>query len=167
MNPSTPSGQAPQEIDKFKKATPMEKASKGVRSSIKVLHKDLRNNNHDEIIGDVKNIAKSAKDDVKQSVHSFVEFIREQGVVGLAIGFLLSGAVSSIVTSFVTNVINPVIGLALGRVNLSDKMLVIGASTVKYGAFLSSIIDFIIIAAVIFFIFKGLKLDRLDKKKEE
>lgn len=146
--------------------TPMEKSDRGVRESIKELGRDIRDKKGDELVGDVKDIAKEAKQNVKQSAKSFVEFIREQGVVGLAIGFLLSGAVSSTVTSLVNNVINPIIGLALGKVNLSDKMVIIGASTVKYGAFVSSIIDFIIIAAVIFFIFKGLRLDRLDKKKE-
>lgn len=122
---------------------------------------------YDETDGyEVKYFVDGAKSRIKNSVHSFTDFVREQGVVGLAIGFLLSGAVSNTVTSLVNNVINPVIGLALGKVNLSDKMIVIGAATVKYGAFISSIIDFVIIAAVIFFIFKGLRLDRLDKKKE-
>jgi large conductance mechanosensitive channel len=116
---------------------------------------------------EVQELAHEAKNKVTESLRAFVGFVREQGVVGLAIGFLLSNSVSGIVNSLVTNVINPVIGLALGRVNLDDKMIVIGAATVKYGAFISSIIDFLIIAAVIFFIFKGLRLDRLDKKKEE
>jgi large conductance mechanosensitive channel len=102
---------------------------------------------------------------VKSKLQHFIFFIREQGVIGLAIGFLLSGSVSKTVSSFVDNVINPLIGLGLGKVNLADKMIVIGQATIKYGAFVSSIVDFIIIAAVIYFIFKGLGLDRLDKKK--
>ncbi|MEO5646695.1 MAG: MscL family protein [Candidatus Paceibacterota bacterium] len=163
MNPSEQG--TPHEMDETAKPTPMEKTSKGVRENVKELGRDIRDGKGGEVFGDVKDIAKSARNDVKQSARSFVDFIREQGVVGLAIGFLLSGAVSSTVTSLVTNVINPIIGLALGKVNLSDKMIVVGASTVKYGAFFSSIIDFLIIAAVIFFIFRGLRLDRLDKKK--
>ena len=103
---------------------------------------------------------------VRTRLESFVVFIREQGVVGLAIGFLLSGAVSKTVSSLVENVINPLIGLAMGRVNLADKTIGVGSAAVKYGAFVSSIVDFIIIAAVIYFIFRGLGLDRLDKKKE-
>ncbi len=144
----------------------MEKSDRTVHESIKEFGRDIRNGKTSELAGDVIDIAKDTKNNVKQGLHSFVSFIREQGVMGLAIGFLLSGAVSSTVTSLVNNVINPIIGLGLGKVNLSDKMIVIGASTVKYGAFLSSIIDFVIIAAVIFFIFKGLRLDRLDKKKD-
>ncbi|MES2224827.1 MAG: MscL family protein [Patescibacteria group bacterium] len=148
------------------KETPMEKSDRSVRQSFKELGRDIRDGKGTELAGDVKDIALETRDNVKKSVRSFTNFIREQGVVGLAIGFLLSGAVSGTVTSLVNNVINPLIGLALGKVNLSDKMIIVGASTVKYGAFISSIIDFIIIAAVIFFIFKGLRLDRLDKKRE-
>lgn len=92
-------------------------------------------------------------------------FIREQGVVGLAVGFILGGAVSKTVTSLVENVINPIVGLALGKVNLADKMTVIGSATLKWGAFISTIIDFIIVAAVVYFVIKGLGFDKLDKKK--
>lgn len=113
---------------------------------------------HTDFIHDTRTI-------VRGKLQNFVGFIREQGVVGLAIGFLLGGAVSKTVASLVENVINPIIGLALGKVDLSDKTLVLGDVTVKYGAFISSIVDFIIIAAVIYFIFRGLGLDKLDKKK--
>jgi len=96
----------------------------------------------------------------------FIDFIRAQGVIGLAIGFILGGAVSKIVSSLVDNIINPLIGIALGKVNLADKILVVGNATIKYGAFISSIIDFLIVAAVVYFGFKALKLDRLDKQKQ-
>ena len=93
----------------------------------------------------------------------FITFIREQGVIGLAIGFILGGAVSKTVTAFVTDVINPLIGLAFGNIaGLSDMMV----GPVMLGHFVASIIDFLIIAAVIYFGFKGLKLDRLDVKKD-
>lgn len=99
-------------------------------------------------------------------LQGFIDFIREQGVIGLAVGFLLGGAVSKTVSSFVDNVINPLLGLALGKVNLSDKVFSTGNATIKYGAFITSIVDFLIIAAVVYFVFKGLRLDRIDKKKE-
>lgn len=95
-----------------------------------------------------------------------MDFIREQGVVGLAIGFVLGGAVSKTVTSLVDNIINPVVGLLMGKVNLTDRMTVIGNASIKWGAFISTIIDFIIVAAVVYFGFKMLGLDKLDKKKE-
>jgi large conductance mechanosensitive channel len=102
---------------------------------------------------------------VKGQFSGFIDFIREQGVVGLAIGFILGGAVSKTVSSLVDNVINPLIGIALGKVNLADRVLVVGSATLKYGAFISSVIDFVIIAAVIYFGFKLVGLDKLDKKK--
>lgn len=103
---------------------------------------------------------------MNSKIQGFVQFIREQGVVGLAVGFILGGAVSKTVSSLVDNIINPIIGLALGRVNLADKVVTIGASTLKWGLFISTIIDFVIVAAVVYFIVKGLGLDKLDGKKE-
>ena len=105
-------------------------------------------------------------DIIKGKVSGFMDFIREQGVVGLAVGFILGGAVSKTVTSLVENIVNPLVGLALGKVNLADKMTVIGNASFKWGAFISTIVDFLIVAAVVYFGVKALGLDRLDKKKE-
>lgn len=95
----------------------------------------------------------------------FIEFIREQGVVGLAVGFMLGGAVSKTVSSLVENVINPIVGLALGKVSLADKVLTIGSTSLKYGAFISALIDLLIIAAVVYYGVRLIGLDKLDKKK--
>lgn len=114
---------------------------------------------------EMRTIAFDVKNKAKDKLGNFITFIREQGVIGLAIGFLLGGAVSKTVTSLVENVINPLVGLVLGKVDLSDKVLTVGEATLNYGAFISSIIDFLIIAAVIYFIIRGLGIDKLDKKK--
>jgi len=98
-------------------------------------------------------------------MHGFIAFIREQGVVGLAVGFILGGAVSKIVASLVDNLINPVVGLALGKVDLADKAVTLGNTSLRYGKFISTLVDFIIIAAVVYFGVKMLGLDKLDKKK--
>jgi large conductance mechanosensitive channel len=96
-------------------------------------------------------------------MRGFVKFIREQGVVGLAVGFILGGAISKMVSSLVQNIIQPLLGYALGSAGgLSG--LAIGPVT--YGQFLTATVDFVIIAAVVYFIVKGLKLDKLDKAKE-
>lgn len=117
---------------------------------------------------DIKNIKVSipSADSIKSPVQGFVDFIREQGVVGLAVGFILGGAVSKIVSSLVENVINPLVGIMLGKVNLADRAWTVGSATLKYGAFVSTLIDFVIIAAVIYFGVKWLGLDKLDKKKQ-
>ena len=95
-----------------------------------------------------------------------MDFIRNQGVVGLAVGFILGGAVSKMVTSLVDNVINPLVGAMLGKVDLVDKTFSMGSVSLKYGAFISTLVDFIIIAAVVYFGVKALGLDKLDKKPE-
>jgi large conductance mechanosensitive channel len=108
-------------------------------------------------------------DEIKQvtktRLQGFIDFIREQGVVGLAVGFILGGAVSKTVSSLVDNVINPLVGLMIGKVDLADKAITFGDTTLKYGAFISSIVDFIIIAAVVYFGVKWIGLDKLDKNK--
>ena len=102
---------------------------------------------------------------INEKFNGFVTFIREQGVIGLAVGFILGGAVSKTVSSLVDNIINPIIGLALGKVDLADKVVTVGQSVIKYGAFISTIIDFVVVAAVVYFVVKGLKLDKLDSAK--
>ena len=98
-------------------------------------------------------------------MHGFIAFIREQGVVGLAVGFILGGAVSKIVASLVDNLVNPIVGLALGKVDLADKAITLGSASLRYGKFISTLVDFVIIAAVVYFGVKMLGLAKLDKKK--
>ena len=97
----------------------------------------------------------------------FIAFIREQGVVGLAIGFILGGAVSTVVASLVSDIINPILGLVLGSAEgLQSASLSIGGAELLLGNFVSVLINFIVIAAVVYYGFKGLGLDKLDKKKD-
>ncbi len=97
----------------------------------------------------------------------FINFIREQGVVGLAVGFILGGAVSKLVSAIVTDIINPIIGALLGSIDgLKSASISIGSAKILYGDLLSVLIDFIIIASVVYFGVKGMGLDKLDKKKE-
>lgn len=100
-------------------------------------------------------------------MNGFLTFIREQGVVGLAIGFILGGAVSKVVSSLVEDIIQPIIGIILTTdKSLMSLKLTIGQSTIMYGEFLVVLINFLVIAAVVYFIFKGLKLDHIDLKKK-
>jgi large conductance mechanosensitive channel len=97
----------------------------------------------------------------------FMNFIREQGVVGLAVGFILGGAVSKVVASLVNDIINPILGVVMGSAgNLSTAALQIGKVSIMWGSFVNVIIDFLVIALVVYFGVKGLKLDRVDKKLE-
>ena len=89
--------------------------------------------------------------------------MREQGVVGLAVGFILGGAVSKVVTALVNDIVNPILGAILGS---TDGLKAMKLGPVMLGDFVSVVIDFLIIAAVVYFVVKGLGLDRVDKKKE-
>jgi len=98
----------------------------------------------------------------------FIEFIKEQGVVGLAVGFILGGSVSRVVTSFVNDLVNPVLGLILGAAGgLSKAYFKIGQAKIMWGHFASVLIDFLVIACIVYFGVKGMRLDRLDKKKDK
>ena len=97
----------------------------------------------------------------------FMNFIREQGVMGLAIGFILGGSVSKVVTALVQDIINPILGIILGSTDgLAKASLKVGSIQIMWGHFVGVLIDFVIIALVVYFGFKVLGLDKLDKKKE-
>ncbi len=96
----------------------------------------------------------------------FIDFVREQGVVGLAVGFILGGAVSKVVTAIVTDIVNPILGLFLGSVGgLKTAEFTVGSASVLYGDLISVIIDFTIVAFVVYFGVTWLGLNKLDKKK--
>lgn len=96
----------------------------------------------------------------------FLNFIREQGVVGLAVGFILGGAVSKVVTALVAHIINPLIGLLLGPVGyLSEASWNVGPTRIMWGSFVTTLIDFVIVALVVYAGVKILKVEKLDKKK--
>jgi large conductance mechanosensitive channel len=98
----------------------------------------------------------------------FKEFIMRGNVVDLAIGVIIGAAFGKIVTSFVEDVLMPPIGLALGRVDFSNLFINLsgkdypsvaaakqaGAATLNYGIFFNNIINFLIIAFVIFLLIK-------------
>lgn len=104
---------------------------------------------------------------MKPFFRDFVEFIREQGVVGLAVGFIFGGAISKLVTSIVNDLINPFVGLILGAAgDLRSAAFHIGSAKIMWGSFLGTLIDFISISAVVYLGFRLLHLERIDKKKK-
>lgn len=99
---------------------------------------------------------------MKEHLAGFLDFIRTQGVVGLAVGFILGGAVSKVVTALVNDIVNPVLGYALGS---TEGLKAMALGPVLLGDFVAVLIDFVIIAAVVYFVVKGLGFDKLDKPK--
>ncbi len=97
----------------------------------------------------------------------FIDFVREQGVIGLAVGFILGGAVSKVVTALVNDIINPIIGAVLGSAEgIKEASIMIGSANILYGDLITVLIDFIIIALVVYYGVKAIGLDKLDKKKD-
>ncbi|HLC03623.1 MAG TPA: large conductance mechanosensitive channel protein MscL [Anaerolineales bacterium] len=110
---------------------------------------------------------------------SFRDFIMRGNVLDLAVAVIIGGAFGKIVSSLVTDIIMPPIGLLLGRVDFSSLYLNLsgtsyptlaeaqaaGAPTLNYGAFISSIVDFIIVAAVIFLLVRAAQ--RLERRKTD
>lgn len=111
----------------------------------------------------------------------FKEFISKGSVIDLAVGVIIGGAFSKIVSSLVDDIIMPIVGLLLGGADISNYFVTLdggkyatlaeaqeaGAATLNYGLFLNRIIDFLIIAFVLFLIIKAINKARALTKKPE
>ena len=108
----------------------------------------------------------------------FKEFALRGNVMDMAVGIIIGGAFGKIVSSLVDDILMPIIGLFTGGVNFSELAYVIkpaefnaageeivAATTLNYGLFIQNIIDFLIIALVIFMMIRG--INSLRKKQEE
>lgn len=83
----------------------------------------------------------------------FKEFISKGNVMNLAVGIIIGGAFTAIVNSLVDDIINPLLGL-LVNVDFSDLVISVGGTTFKYGSFIMAIINFLLVAFVLFLIIK-------------
>ena len=103
---------------------------------------------------------------MKKFLEEFKAFALRGNVMDMAIGVIIGGAFTTIVTSLTENLINPILGLA-GGTDLSGFVLTLGGIELRYGAFLTSVINFLIMALVLFCLLKTVnKLTALGKKPE-
>ncbi len=102
---------------------------------------------------------------MKKFLNEFKEFAMRGSVVDMAVGIVVGGAFKGIVDSLVNDIITPLIGLIANQ-DLSDKVYMIGDVAVKYGSFISAIINFVLMAFVIFVMIKLLNKARSIGKKE-
>jgi len=109
---------------------------------------------------------------MKKFLGEFKNFAMRGNVMDMAVGVVVGGAFSAIITSLVNNIITPIIGLLLGNVDFSTLSITIPSavegvepSSIMYGAFIQSVIDFLIIAFCVFAVVKA--INKLHKKKEE
>ncbi len=90
----------------------------------------------------------------------FREFTMRGNVVDLAVGVIIGGAFGKIVASLVGDIIMPLIGLLIGGIDFSGLAFAVGSAKVLYGSFIQNIIDFIVIAFVIFLMIKAINSSR-------
>ena len=105
-------------------------------------------------------------------VKEFKDFAMRGNVVDMAVGIVIGGAFGKIVSSLVNDVIMPPIGMMLGNVDfsqlaitLSEKTADAAAVSIKYGVFVNTVIDFVIVAFCIFMVIKG--MNRMKRKEVE
>lgn len=104
---------------------------------------------------------------MKKFLQEFKAFAMRGNVLDLAVGVIIGGAFQKIVTSLVGDLISPLLGL-FGGMNFTQYLFKIGEVEIKYGAFITAVIDFIIMAFIIFLLVKGInKLMSLGAKKAE
>ena len=95
----------------------------------------------------------------------FKEFISKGNVIDLAVGVVIGSAFGKIVTSLVDNIIMPLVGLICGGINFASLHVKVKDAVIYYGAFIQSVVDFLIIAFCIFMVIKF--INKLNKKKNK
>jgi len=108
----------------------------------------------------------AAGDKKKGIVAEFKEFISQGDVVDLAVAVVIGAAFAAIVKSFVDDILMQVIAAIGGQPDFSSLTINIGKGTIRYGSFLNAVIGFVIIAAAIFLVVKGVNKIREFRKKE-
>ena len=107
-------------------------------------------------------------ENIKKGANDFKKFISRGNVVDMAVGVIVGGAFGKIVTSLVNDIIMPLIGVILGGLNFTDLSIKVGSAVIKYGVFIQTIIDFLIISLCIFVMIKLFeKLKTKEETKEE
>ena len=102
---------------------------------------------------------------MKKFIEEFKEFISKGNVLDLAIGVVIGGAFTAIVNSLVNDVIMPIVGIILGGVDFSGLSLQIGDASLTYGNFIQAVINFLLVALVLFTIVKA--ANKFKKQAEE
>ena len=95
----------------------------------------------------------------------FRDFINRGNVVDLAVAVIIGGAFGAIITSLVDDIIMPLIGVIIGGVDFASLSIQVGEASILYGSFIQAIVNFLIIAFVLFLIVRS--FNKLQKEEEE
>jgi large conductance mechanosensitive channel len=93
----------------------------------------------------------------------FREFAMRGNVMDLAVGVIIGAAFGAIITSLVNDILMPLIGLLMGGVDFNNLAIVVGGAEVRYGAFIQNIINFLIIAFVVFLLVRAMNRLKRDE----
>lgn len=119
--------------------------------------------------GNRRPVSKKMAPVVKKPVSGFVDFLRAQAVVGLAIGFIVGSQAKELVDQLTKSFIDPLVGIFVGASSLSQQTFVVhhsGHTTVfAWGSFVYSLLNFLAVLLVVYIVIKLFSLDKLDKKK--
>jgi large conductance mechanosensitive channel len=102
-----------------------------------------------------------------EMLKEFKEFISKGNVMDMAVGIIIGGAFTAIVTALVDSILMPVIGALCGGLSVADMSITVGNAAIGYGAFIQAIIDFLLVAWVLFMIIKALNKAKAAAVKEE
>ena len=103
---------------------------------------------------------------MKNFIEEFKAFALRGNVMDMAIGVIIGGAFQAIIKSFIENIINPLVGVVF-QVDFSSVVIRLGAVNLMIGAFISSVINFILLALVLFVMVKGINKLKKPEVKEE
>jgi large conductance mechanosensitive channel len=95
----------------------------------------------------------------------FREFLQRGNVIDLAVAVIIGGAFGAIVTSLVNDIIMPIVGIFLGGVDFASLTVQVGDAVIAYGSFIQAIVNFSIIAFVVFMIVRS--INKLQRAKEQ
>lgn len=104
---------------------------------------------------------------MKGFIAEFKEFISRGNVIDMAVGIIMGSAFTAIVNSLVTDLITPLVGMLCAGVNIADLSVTVGSAQLKYGMFLQAVLNFLIIAFVVFLLVKSINKIREKTKKKE
>lgn len=101
---------------------------------------------------------------MKKFLQEFKEFAMRGNVMDLAVGVIIGGAFSAITTSLINDIVMPFIGIFVSEASFADLYLYIGGAQITYGNFIQAVLNFIIMAFIVFCMVKG--INKLSRKKE-
>lgn len=107
----------------------------------------------------------STKEKTKGFFAEFKAFAMRGNVIDLAVGVIIGGAFSNITTSLINDIIMPIIGIFVSENSFASLSLTIGSATITYGSFIQALLNFLIMALVVFLMVKA--INRLHRKKED